>query len=147
VQHFQDKAANMLLGDAEMRKALAECASVAIIGAKDKPGSPVDRVGRYLIEKGFAVYPVHPVRKNVWGLPTFARLTEIEQPIDIVNLFRASENCPEHARETLQLAVPPKIFWMQLGIFSFEARTILSGSPLMVVEDLCLMVEHRRLFK
>lgn len=147
MQHLQEKAASMLLGDAEMRKALAGCASVAVVGAKDKPGSPVDRVGRYLIEKGFTVYPVHPVRKDIWGLPTFARLSDIPQPVDIVNLFRASENCPEHARETMQLAATPKIFWMQLGIFSFEARTILSGSPLMVVEDLCLMVEHRRLFE
>ena len=137
----------MLLGDAEMRKALAGCTSVAVVGAKDKPGSPVDRVGRYLIEKGFTVYPVHPVRKDVWGLPTFARLIDIPQPVDIVNLFRASEHCSAHAQETLELAGTPKIFWMQSGIFSFEARTILSGSPILVVEDLCLMVEHRRLFE
>ena len=136
----------MIVSDADLRGALAGCSSVAIIGAKDKPGSPVDRVGRYLIEEGFTVFPVHPVRKEVWGLNTFTNIADIPHPVDIVNLFRASENCPEHARETLKLASPPKIFWMQLGIFSFEARSILSGTPIMVVEDLCLMVEHRRLF-
>jgi predicted CoA-binding protein len=134
----------MLLGDAEMRGALAGCSSVAIVGAKDKPGSAVDRVGRYLIEAGFTVYPVHPVRKNVWGLETYMTLADIQKPVDIVNLFRAAEHCPEHARETLALSCLPKIFWMQLGIFSFEARSILAKSPIMVVEDLCLMVEHRR---
>ncbi|WP_243364258.1 CoA-binding protein [Fundidesulfovibrio terrae] len=135
----------MLLGDAEMRVALTGCASVAIVGAKDKPGSAVDRVGRYLIDNGFTVYPVHPVRKGVWGLQTYANLAELPNPVDIVNLFRAAEHCPEHARETLALSVLPKIFWMQLGIFSFEARSILAQSPIMVIEDLCLMVEHRRL--
>ena len=136
----------MLSGDADMRQALAGCSTVAIVGAKDKPGSAVDRVGRYLIENGFTVYPVHPVRKNVWGLHTFSSLAEVPGPVDIVNLFRASENCPKHAREALKLSAPARIFWMQMGIFSFEARSILAGTPTRVVEDLCIMVEHRRLF-
>jgi hypothetical protein len=135
----------MFSSDQDLRDALAGCKSVAVAGAKDKPGSPVDRVGRYLIEHGFTVYPVHPVRKNVWGLPTYEKLTDIEHTIDIVNLFRASDAIPAHARETLDLPSIPRIFWMQLGIFSFEARSILSKTPIMVVEDLCLMVEHRRL--
>ncbi|WP_235957031.1 CoA-binding protein [Fundidesulfovibrio magnetotacticus] len=129
-----------------MREALAGCRSVAVVGAKDKPGSPVDRVGRYLLEKGFTVYPVHPVRKTVWGLQAFPTLADVPGPVDIVNLFRAAEHCPAHARETLALPTLPRIFWMQLGIFSFEARSILAKSPVMVIEDSCLMVDHRRIF-
>lgn len=136
----------MLIGDAELRAILDGCTTVAVVGAKDKPGSAVDRVGRYLVETGFTVIPVHPVRKNVWGLETYPSLADIPIPVDIVNLFRAPEHCPEHARETLALPALPRVFWMQLGIFSFEARTILAKNPLSVVEDLCLMVEHRRLF-
>jgi len=136
----------MHCGDEQLKKKLAGCRSVAIVGAKDKPGSPVDRVGRYLIEAGFTVYPVHPVRTNVWGLPTYAALGDIPHPVDIVDLFRAAENCPGHARETLALATLPQIFWMQSGIFSLEARTLLSPTPITVVENLCLMVEHRRFF-
>ena len=136
----------MLIGDAELRTLLDGCTSVAIVGAKDNPGSPVDAVGRYLIGRGFTVYPVHPVRKTVWGLPARASLAELDAPVDIVNLFRASASCPEHARETLALPKPPRLFWMQSGIFSLEARSILAGTPITVVEDLCLMVEHRRLF-
>ena len=92
------------------------------------------------------MYAIRSYYENVWGLETYANLADIPHSVDVVNLFRASDNCPEHARETLALTTLPKIFWMQLGIFSFEARTILSKSPIMVVEDLCLMVEHRRLF-
>lgn len=137
----------MFPSDADLRDALSGCSSVAIIGAKDKPDSPVDRVGRYLIDKGFTVYPVHPVRQDVWGLATYRSMADIPHAVDIVNLFRAPEHCPEHARETLRLAALPKMFWMQQGIFSLEARAILSGTPVMVVEDLCLMVEHRRLLQ
>jgi len=136
----------MLIGDAELRSLLDGCTSVAIVGAKDTPGSPVDGVGRYLIRCGFTVHPVHPVRKNVWGLRTYASLAELSEPVDIVNLFRAPGHCPEHARETLALPGAPRIFWMQSGIFSLEARAILAQTPIAVVEDLCLMVEHRRLF-
>ncbi len=136
----------MLIGDAQLREILSACSSVAIVGAKDKPGSPVDRVGRYMMEHGWTVLPVHPARKNVWGLETYPSLTDLPCGVDMVNLFRASEHCAQHARETLALAVLPKVFWMQVGISSFEARAILSQSPVTVVEDLCLRVEHRRLF-
>ena len=135
----------MQCGDEELKAALAACTSIAIVGAKDKPGSAVDRVGRYMIEAGYTVHPVHPVRTGVWGLTTYKTLGEIPTPVDMVNLFRAAEHCPGHARETLALPALPKVFWMQLGIFSFEARTILSPTPITVVENLCLMVEHRRL--
>lgn len=142
-----NKAAFMQIGDAKLRSVLSGCSSVAIVGAKDKPGSAVDSVGRYLINQGFSVYPVHPARQGVWGLTTYAALADIPKPVDIVCLFRASQYCADHARETLALPAPPKIFWMQSGITSLEAGAVLSGTATLVVEDLCLMIEHRRLFQ
>ncbi|MFW5733610.1 MAG: CoA-binding protein [Oceanidesulfovibrio sp.] len=124
---------------------LAESRTIAIIGAKDKPSQPVDRVGRYLIEAGYTVIPVHPKRQNVWGLTTYPTITEIEEPVDIVDLFRASQHCPDHAREVLALKHLPRLFWMQSGIASPEAEAILADSPTRVVSDECLMVVHRRL--
>ena len=123
---------------------LAQVKVIAIVGAKDAAGQPVDNVGRYLIGAGFTVIPVHPKRRNVWGLPTYASLLEIPVPLDCVNLFRAAEYCPDHARETLSLAHKPGLFWMQLGIVSPEARAILTPAGITVVEDNCLMVFHRR---
>ena len=142
---LMEKAARMFVDFAELGETLGGCSSVAILGAKDNPGSPVDMVGRYLIQAGFTVYPVHPVRRGVWGLTTYAKLKDIPGRVDIVDVFRASEYCAGHARETLDVASPPAIFWMQSGIVSPEARSILAGTGIMVVEDLCLMVEHRRL--
>lgn len=122
---------------------LAEVKRIAVLGAKDTPGHPVDMVGRYLIAAGFEVVPVHPKRKSVWGLPTYTSLAEIPGSIDLVNLFRAAQYCPQHARETLALPVLPRIFWMQEGIFSTEAKDILAGQPIVVVEDVCLKIFHR----
>ncbi|MFW6324684.1 MAG: CoA-binding protein [Desulfovibrionales bacterium] len=133
-----------MLHDQELLRALSQVKTVAVVGAKDKP-SPVDRVGRYLLEAGFNVYPVHPKRSTVWGLPVYPSLLEIPHPIDLVDIFRAPVHCPDHAEECLQLAPPPRIFWMQSGISSSRAREILSGSPTLVVEDRCLMLEHQRL--
>ena len=136
-----------MLDDRLMRAVLGESRSIAIIGAKDKPGQAVDRVGRYLLEQGYRVVPVHPVRKTVWGLPAFASIAELPEPVDIINLFRAPEYCPGHAQEVLALGWKPKVFWMQLGIRSPEARQALSETGITVVEDSCIMVEHARLLR
>ncbi|WP_303236936.1 CoA-binding protein [uncultured Bilophila sp.] len=133
------------LSDDRMRTLLSEARTIAVIGAKDKPGQPVDRVGRYLIQAGYQVIPVHPTRKNVWGLETYTTLAEVPCPIDIVNVFRAPQYCPDHARETLALSPLPKLFWMQLGIVSPEASALVGKAGIAVVEDLCIMVEHNRL--
>jgi predicted CoA-binding protein len=132
--------------DALLKALLENVRTIAVLGAKDRPGQPVDLVGRYLIARGFTVHPVHPKRENVWGRPTYRTLAEVPGAIDLVDVFRVPESCPEHAREVLALPVRPKVFWMQSGISSPEARDILEGSGLAVVENLCLMVEHRRLF-
>ena len=136
-----------MLDDRLLRALLGESRSIAIIGAKDNPGQAVDRVGRYLLEQGYRVVPVHPVRKTVWGLPAFATIAELPEPVDIINLFRAPEYCPGHAQEVLALGWKPKVFWMQLGIRSPEARQALAETGITVVEDSCIMVEHARLLR
>ena len=120
--------------------------SIAVVGAKDVAGQPVDRVGRYLIREGFEVFPVHPKRTGVWGLATSRDLLELPKAVDMVVLFRASQLCLPHAEEVLGLASKPACFWMQEGIFSRESRALLEPAGIVVVEGACVMVEHARLF-
>ncbi|MFW5791496.1 MAG: CoA-binding protein, partial [Desulfohalobiaceae bacterium] len=101
--------------------------------------------GRYLIQAGFTVLPVHPKRSGVWGLDTYPSLLDTPGHVDVVNLFRAAVECPGHARECLSLSPWPVLFWMQSGIRSPESRRILEDTTIRVVEDSCLMVEHHRL--
>jgi hypothetical protein len=135
----------MLYSEKVLAALLREVKTIAVVGAKDKPGQPVDMVGRYLMGAGFRVIPVHPKRAEVWGLKAYPTLRDIPEPVDLVDLFRAAEACPAHAQEFLRLAPLPRCFWMQSGIVSPEARAILTGQPVLVVEDRCLMVDHKNL--
>lgn len=134
-----------MLFDDSLRTLLQSVRSIAIVGAKDKAGQDVDRVGRYLMAAGYSIYPVHPVRREVWGLPTYASLGELPEAVDMVNLFRAPQYCAEHAREILHLSWKPRIFWMQQGIRSPEAGLLMHEAGIQVIEDRCIMVDHRNL--
>lgn len=134
-----------MVSDKELKALLDKVKTVAVVGASDRPGRPVDGVGRYLLAAGFDVVPVHPARHTVWGLPVCRSLADVDRPIHCVDLFRAPEHCPGHAREVLDLAEPPILFWMQSGIVSLQAQTLLAPTDIHVVQDRCLMVEHRRL--
>lgn len=129
-----------------IRALLRQVRTIAVLGAKDTPLQPVDGVGRYLMEAGFEIIPIHPVRQNVWGLPTYKSLGELPGPVDLVDVFRAPQFCPDHAREVLAMPQKPLAFWMQLGISSPEATALLEEAGVVVIQDLCLKVEHRRLF-
>jgi len=134
----------MLHNDKELAALLREVKTVAIIGAVDKPNRPVDNVGREMMNMGFDIIPVHPARKDVWGLTTYTSVTEIPDQVDVVDLFRNAQFCPDHAREVLKMDPLPKIFWMQSGIASSEAREILAETDITIVEDRCLKVELQR---
>lgn len=133
-----------MLFDDELKCLFKKVKTIAIIGAKDKPGQPVNMVGRYLLDAGFDVIPVHPVRKTVWGLDAYPSMTDIDRPVHLVNLFRAPEFCADHARECLQLSPAPLAFWMQSGIKSSEAGGLLAESGIKIFEDTCIMVDHKR---
>ncbi len=135
----------MLYNDKELAALLNKVKTIAVIGAVDKPGRPVDDVARAMIDMGFDIIPVHPVRENVWGRTTYKSVTDIPVPVDVVDLFRNGKFCPAHAREVLTMPTLPQCFWMQVGIFSPEARELLDGTGMTVVEDRCLMVEMQRL--
>lgn len=136
----------MVPDQSALRSLLQNVRTIAVVGAKDAPDQAVEHVGRYLIKAGFEIFPIHPVRQNVWGLPTYKSIGDLPGPVDLIDLFRAAEYCPGHAREVLALPWKPRVFWMQLGISSPEATALLEKEGITVVQDACLMVEHRRLF-
>ena len=98
---------------------------------------------RYLLEAGYRVIPVRPARIEVLGVPCVASLAEIEEPIDLVDVFRRAEHTPDVAREAV--ATGAKALWLQLGIVSTEARQIADEAGLDYVENLCTAVVHARM--
>jgi predicted CoA-binding protein len=96
---------------------------------------------RYLLEQGYRVIPVRPLVKEVLGVPCVASLGDIEDAIDVVDVFRRAEFCPAVAEEAV--AAGAKALWLQLGIVSSEARAIAERAGVDYVEDECTAIVHR----
>jgi predicted CoA-binding protein len=122
---------------------LRDSSTIAMVGASPDPARPSHGVMRYLIAQGYRVLPVHPTAGEVLGVPCARSLAELEEPIDLVDVFRREEAAPEHAREAV--AAGAKAFWLQLRLRSPEARAICESAGLDYVEDECTAIVHRRL--
>jgi predicted CoA-binding protein len=123
---------------------LTEARTIAVVGASPKPWRPSHDVMRYLLEQGYDVVPVRPRDcDEVLGVPCVASLAEIDEPIDLVDVFRRSEYTPDVAREAV--AVGAKALWLQLGVVSEEARSIAEEAGLDYVEDQCTAIVHRHI--
>ena len=122
---------------------LREARSVALVGASPKPWRASHCVMRYLLAHGFRVIPVRPGCSEVLGIPCVASLSEIEEPIDVVDVFRRAEHAPAIAREAV--AAGARALWLQSGIVSPEAKRIAAAGGLDYVEDACTAVVHSRL--
>jgi hypothetical protein len=100
---------------------------------------------RYLLEEGYRVIPVRPHIKEVLGIPCVGSLFEIEEPIDLVDVFRRAEFCPAVAEDAV--AAGARALWLQLGIVSLEAHAIAEAAGLDYVENECTAIVHARLSK
>jgi predicted CoA-binding protein len=121
---------------------LAETRTIALVGASPKPNRPSNQVMRYLLDVGYRVIPVRPPDcDDVFGVPCATSLAEIDEPIDLVDVFRRPEFCAAHAREAV--AAGAGALWLQVGIEAAEARRIAEEGGLDYVENACTMVVHR----
>ena len=123
---------------------LKEAKTIALVGASPNPARPSHSVMRYLLAQGYRVIPVRPLDGGqVLGVPCVASLAEIDEPIDLVDVFRREEALPGHAGEAVDAGA--KALWLQLGLRSPEARRIATEAGLDYVEDLCTAIVHRNL--
>jgi hypothetical protein len=121
---------------------LRDARTVAVVGASPRPERPSNRVMAYLLDAGYRCIPVRPLDcDSVHGIPCVATLSEVEEPIDLVDVFRRPEFCAGVAREAA--AVGAKAVWLQLGIVSAEARIVARESGMDYVEDACTAIVHR----
>jgi predicted CoA-binding protein len=120
---------------------LAETSTIALVGASPRPERPSNGVMRYLLAQGYRVIPVRPHRTEILGIPCVDSLTHVEGPVDLVDMFRRAEFCPEIAEQAA--AAGAKALWLQLGIVSPEARAIAERAGMDYVENACTAVVHR----
>jgi uncharacterized protein len=133
--------------DASMRERLAriyaEATTIAVVGASGDPSKPAHRIPRYLQEQGYRIVPVNPRGGELFGEPVARSLSEVDGPVDVVDVFRPAAEAPQIAREAVEIGA--KVLWLQLGIESEEARQIAEAAGLTVVMNRCLGETHREL--
>jgi uncharacterized protein len=134
--------------DTELTAILAETKRIAVLGIKTEAqaGQAAFYVPQYMAEAGYEIVPVpvyYPDVFEILGEPVYRKLAEIPEPVDMVNVFRRPRDIPPHLPDIL--AAQPRVVWMQLGISHDEVAEALARAGIKVVQDRCLMVDHRRL--
>ena len=124
---------------------LAAANTIAVVGIKNDESEDAFRVPRYMQQQGYRIVPVNPKLRRVLCERARGSLAEVEQPVEMVNLFRAPDHIEAHVDEILAMSPRPSTVWMQLGIFHDAAAARLRAEGISVVQDRCIMVEHKRL--
>ena len=126
-----------------IKEILRSARTIAVVGFSPKENRPSNMVGRYLIEAGFNVIPVNPGHAQICGLRCYPDLSSIPEPVDVVDIFRRSEEVLPVVEEAI--AIRAKVIWMQLGIINQEAAELAEQAGLKVIMDRCIKVDHMQL--
>lgn len=129
--------------DAELRRILDETETIATIGFSTHPEKPSHYVPSFLMSKGYRVIPVNPGADQILGQTSYSSLAEIPEPVDLVQIFRPSEQVGPHVDAAIQAGA--RFIWMQQGIVNEAAAERARSAGLEVVMDRCMKVEVQRL--
>lgn len=122
----------------QIRDILTNAKTIAVVGLSDKPERTSYMVSEAMQQAGYRIIPVNPNAQEILGEKSYASLSEIDEPIDIVNVFRRSEYTVPVAEEAVKIGA--KVLWLQQGIINEEAAEIASKAGLSVVMDRCIKV-------
>jgi uncharacterized protein len=133
--------------DSYIRGILNTVKTIAMVGISPKDVRPSYFAFKYLLERGYRMIPVNPgqVGGEILGQPVLGNLTEIPEPIDMVDVFRAPQYAMAVVEEALALEPRPRVIWMQLGVRNEEAARLAEANGLKVVMDRCPKIEYGRL--
>lgn len=133
--------------DNEMRDILRSVRTIALVGASQKPERPSNGVMKFLLDRGYRVIPVNPgqVGKIIHGQTVVEVLADINEPIDMVDVFRASQSLPGIVDEIIALEHRPAVLWTQLGVVHEDAAKKAADAGIKVIMDRCPAIEYPRL--
>jgi predicted CoA-binding protein len=133
--------------DAYIRGILNTVKTIAMVGISPKDNRPSYFAFKYLLERGYRVIPINPGQagKDLLGQRFYATLSEVPEPIDMVDIFRAAKYAPAIAQEAIALKPRPQVLWMQLGVRSEEAAEKAEAAGMKVVMNRCPKIEYGRL--
>lgn len=139
------KTGEIVTSDRRLKEILENAKTIAVVGLSPKPERDSHQVAKYLQEAGYKIVPVRPAQKEILGEKAYETLDEVAEQIDIVDVFRSSEQVMPHAREAIRIGA--RVFWMQLGIENMEAAKLLTEAGIDVVMNRCTKVDHDSFFK
>ena len=130
----------------DIKEILSKYKKIAMIGVSNDPTKASTIVMKYMQKYGFKVYPVNPRVKGqkILGEEVFEKITDIKDPVDIVDVFRPSKEVLDIAKDTIQIGA--KVLWLQLGIKNVEAKKIVEKNKIEYVEDKCTKMEYQKHF-
>ena len=133
--------------DVYIRGILNTVKTIAVVGVSATTSRPSYFVFKYLLERGFRMIPVNPglAGQNLLGQTVYAALLDIPEPVDMVDIFRASENVLPIVTQALQMQPRPRVIWMQLGVRNDEAAALAEANGLKAVMNRCPKIEYGRL--
>ncbi len=129
----------------EIKKVLEDSKTIAVVGLSGKENRTSHQVSKAMQEQGYRIIPVNPNEEEVLGEKAYASLKDVPEDIDIVNVFRRSEQILPIAEETAEISAPT--FWMQQGISNNEAYELLTNKGKTVIMDMCIKVAESVLLK
>ncbi len=119
--------------------------NIAVVGMSKNEDKPAHYVPKYLIDHGYNVIPVNPTATEILGRKSYPTVSSIPDKIDIIDIFRRSEDVPSVVEDSIKKE-GIKVIWMQEGIYSKEAEKMAKEKDISAVYNRCMMAEHRRLF-
>lgn len=129
--------------DDEIRKILT-LKSVAVVGMSKNEEKAANYVPKYLLSQGYNIIPINPTADKILERKSYASLQEVKESIDIVDVFRPSEQVLPVIQEAIKMK--PKVIWLQEGIHNPEAEDLARDAGIQVVFNRCMLAEHQRLF-
>lgn len=129
--------------DDELRALLTSSTTIAMVGASANPEKPSHGIMKRMLAAGYRVIPVNPKEAEVLGQKAYASLADIPDPVDIVDVFRKSEDTPAIADEAIALGA--KTLWLQAGVTNDEAARRAKAAGLNVIMDRCIGATHKAL--
>jgi uncharacterized protein len=130
------------LGADPVLEILRKYKTIAVVGLSSNPARPSHEVCEYMQSAGYRIVPVNPNEKEVLGEKSYARLEDVPEKIEFVNIFRRAEEVPAMVESAIRVGA--KVVWMQLGIENAKSAERARAAGLVVVEDACVFVEHRK---
>ncbi len=131
----------------EISQLLKFAKTIAIVGLSPKENRPSNMVGRYLIAAGYTIYPINPGQDEVLGKKCYPSFTALPFPVDIIDVFRRSEEVMPIVEEVLAIQTLPKAIWMQQGIRNEDAAELARNKGILVIMDRCIKVDHENLIR